>query len=796
VYALGATLYELLTGRPAVDATERAEVLRKLAFEEPASLRKLDKAIPAELETIALKCLAKNPSERYATAGELADDLRRWLADKTITAKPPSLRQRAAKWARRHQPLVRATAAVVLILAGSLGWIIRDWQARRIEAEGQVVVALAAAEPKLRDGNPHDPELVSAVRKAEAQLASGVLGDGARHRVEQLLADLAMLETLELAGLAEAESKDGHFDAHAADLAYARAFREFGIDVDALGVSEAAALLRARAIRLHLAAALDNWAYVRSAEPKADYMRLLAVAREVDPDPWRCALREARAGGRREDLEKLLASAPVGGLPPATLAVLGKLLHDARGSVARVVVTVLRAGQLRYPDDFWINEYLAFILTQAEPPQLDEAIGFYRAALALRPQSPGVYVNLGNALNSRGKPTEAEAIFRKAVALKPDHYSAHSGLGLALLMQRKPAESEAAYRKSIALKPDNAKAHLNLGYVLGQQKKLAEAEAAYRKAIELKPDYASAYKNLGNVLQNQEGKSAEAEVAYRKASELKSDDATAYCGLGDVLQKQGKSAEAEAACRKAIELKPDFALAYTNLGVVLFAQGKLAAAEAADRKAIELKPDDAVAYTNLGADLGAQGKLAEAEAACRKATELQPNYDKAWRGLAAALREQSRWREAEVACRKCVELQPRDASAQNDLAWLLAACPGPKFRDPAEAVRLANQAVELAPKNSSFWNTLGVAHYRAGDWTPALGALHKAMDLSEGGDSNDWFFVAMAHWQLGHHDEARKWYTRAAEWMQKHKPHDDELRRFRAEAGELLGLVAPAPPAK
>src|SRR5262249_5017855 len=79
VYALGAALYERLTGRPAVNAAERAEILRKIAFEEPTPPRKLDKAIPAELATITAKCLAKNPAERYATAGELAEDLRRWL---------------------------------------------------------------------------------------------------------------------------------------------------------------------------------------------------------------------------------------------------------------------------------------------------------------------------------------------------------------------------------------------------------------------------------------------------------------------------------------------------------------------------------------------------------------------------------------------------------------------------------------------------------------------------------------------------------------------------------------------
>src|SRR5207253_3480959 len=87
VYGLGATLYELLTGKPAVGGEDKQEILRRIAFEEPVALRRLDKAIPAELETIALKCLAKEPKERYATAGGLAADLGRWIDDKPIKAK-------------------------------------------------------------------------------------------------------------------------------------------------------------------------------------------------------------------------------------------------------------------------------------------------------------------------------------------------------------------------------------------------------------------------------------------------------------------------------------------------------------------------------------------------------------------------------------------------------------------------------------------------------------------------------------------------------------------------------------
>ena len=89
VYSLGATLYELLTFRPAVDGVSKHEILHRLAFEEPVAPRKLDGSVPAELETVTLKALAKNPQERYATAQELADDLRRWLDDRPTLARRP-----------------------------------------------------------------------------------------------------------------------------------------------------------------------------------------------------------------------------------------------------------------------------------------------------------------------------------------------------------------------------------------------------------------------------------------------------------------------------------------------------------------------------------------------------------------------------------------------------------------------------------------------------------------------------------------------------------------------------------
>ncbi len=138
VYALGATLYELLTIRPAFDGQEHQELLRQIALDEPIPPRRLNPAVPRDLETIVLKAMAKDPGGRYATAQELSEDLKRFLNDEPILARRPSPLERALRWARRRRELVLTAAAIVglsLIIGYAAIWRqIRATQAQALEA--------------------------------------------------------------------------------------------------------------------------------------------------------------------------------------------------------------------------------------------------------------------------------------------------------------------------------------------------------------------------------------------------------------------------------------------------------------------------------------------------------------------------------------------------------------------------------------------------------------------------------------------------------------------------------------
>jgi tetratricopeptide (TPR) repeat protein len=191
----------------------------------------------------------------------------------------------------------------------------------------------------------------------------------------------------------------------------------------------------------------------------------------------------------------------------------------------------------------------------------------YKKALAIKPDSADVHLNLGSVLKEQGKLEEAIKAFNKALAIKPDYTEAYNNMGNALKEQGKLEEAIEAYKKALAIKPDHAEAFNNMGVTLREKGKSNEAIEAYNKALAIMPNYAEAYINMGAVLQDQ-GKLEEAIEVYKKALDIKPDHAQAFNNMGAVLQNQGKPEEAIKAYKIALGIEPDYAEAHRNLSLL------------------------------------------------------------------------------------------------------------------------------------------------------------------------------------------------------------------------------------
>jgi serine/threonine protein kinase/Flp pilus assembly protein TadD len=598
IYSLGATLHELVTLAPPFDGHDRQELLRQIALEEPPAPRRLNRAVPVELETIVLKAMAKNPAQRYGTAQEMADDLRRFLEDKPIRARRPSWPEQVCRWARRHRPVVWSAALALLVslavLAGCAGWVVRDRAARRARMSAEADAALQEAERCQREGKW--PQALAAVRQAEALLRNDEAETELSQRVQGLLREVAEQEAdghltaaLEEIRLRQAagHGRESRFALEETLPEYRQAFREYGLRAETMTSAQAAALLRRRpeAVRAILLAALDHWLILARYRKAPEAGWLGEVLSAADPAPWRQGVRAARERNDRQALEKLAREVDVAAQPPEALFVLERGLRQ-RGA-HQAAVTLLRRAQEAFPGDFWINHDLGMVLQECQPPRYEDAVRFLTVAVALRPDSPRVRLHFGVALWRKGQIDDAIATFRKVIARSPALAEAHGMLGAALAAAGRLDEAIAAYRQAVALKPDFAEAYANLGHALWGKHRLDDAVAAYRQAVEQKPASASAHADLGAALAAT-GQFDEAMACILRALELEPDCARAYHVLGNTLARIGRLDEAAAAQRRAIERQPDYAEAHCNLGFVLRKQGDLAQALAALKRGHEL----------------------------------------------------------------------------------------------------------------------------------------------------------------------------------------------------------------
>ncbi len=192
------------------------------------------------------------------------------------------------------------------------------------------------------------------------------------------------------------------------------------------------------------------------------------------------------------------------------------LLAKKLGQQDEQAEPLLRAAQGQHPEDFWLNYALGEALRERKPA---EAVGFYRAALAMRPTAAEVHLEVSVALERQGQVDEAIRACRKALELEPTDGRYHYYLGSCLRARGRLDEAMAEFRRAIELDPTGAPAHYGLGVCLYVQRRLDEAMAEYRRAIQLDPGGSPAHCSLGMCCQDK-GQLDEAMAEYRRAIEL------------------------------------------------------------------------------------------------------------------------------------------------------------------------------------------------------------------------------------------------------------------------------------
>jgi serine/threonine-protein kinase len=644
IYGLGAMLYEILTGRPPFAGSDTHDVLRKVREEEPARPRQVCAQTPPALEAVCLRALAKKRDQRYATAGELAQEVQRWLADEPVEAYRDPLLTRAGRWARRHKPLVAAAAALLVtaVVMLTISTVLIGKQKALVEAErnraaenfrlarqavdeyftnvsqSEELIAhnLEPLRKKLLQSargfyekfvqqQSDDPGLQADLGRACYRLALLTSEIDARPRAAALFQESATIFERLLAGQPAAASLQR-------DLA--AAYANLGVTHQALGESARAEDASTRAVTL-----LDQ--LVQSHPGEAQYQQDLALSYQQRGELCKALGQWDRAEEAYRQalslLEQLVRQHP--GVPryrrdlAASHGRLGGLYHDTK----------------KLPQALRAYEQVQHAL--AELLRIHPHVPLYQSDLAL------AFVNEAILQQTMSRLTQAEEAFRQALPL------------LEKLTREHPHILD--YQRNLAL------TQINLSLLYQRQGQLDQAVKAAELAIAVLdklaadhpsvPEYrsklAGCRHQLGNLHKNQGNLARAEEVlgqalplldelvrAYPRIPEYQVSLAACQSDLAIVYAETGKFQPAEQGYRRAAEIFDKLAADSTevlqyhrgrainlnNLGNLYAATGKAAEADEVYRLALVIaerltreQPEHAQLALELGLTYGNVGEL-------------------------------------------------------------------------------------------------------------------------------------------------------------------------------------------
>lgn len=473
IYSLGLILFEMIAGSPAFAVRESASaslsLLREMVQERsrgPApSLRSRLPEVPRSLDALVAKCLDPNPDRRYASAGDLAEDLRRFLDDLPMRHAPePSLFERAGKWTRRHPTLCGTTSIILasLVLISVLGLAAFQARERAVDLRSRLKLRLFQ-----RDA-------------LECRFLLNTLGDDDQRLRRGL--DLAA-ETLRAAGVVDPLAPS----ASQGELGGDWILRLNGEERESVRRTIIELLLQETQGRVVLASRLGD-DHVRRSAAAGAVARLDAIERLIASPPpilllhLRAAHREILGdlSGAAADRNRAWERPPVTSDGWATLGAF--LLAEGDLDAAE---QALREALTRDVSSFWA--WFALGHCHFERGRFSEAVADFTACVVARPDAPWAHFNRGVALARAGRPLDAKEAFDKTLSLDPDFVEARSNRGLTKLQLDRPTEAEADLRASIAQGRRDSVTPMALGDAMARQGRAEDAERLFDELIARTP---------------------------------------------------------------------------------------------------------------------------------------------------------------------------------------------------------------------------------------------------------------------------------------------------------------------
>jgi serine/threonine-protein kinase len=763
VFALGAILCEILTGEPPYRGESRDQLIQAAQARLDDAWERLDLySADDELVAVAKRCMKPLPGDRPRDAGVVAREIAANLAAAEQRARVAEVdaaearanaaeaRERETRERRRvlrerrvrRRTALGAAAVLLLVVAGGAGYAWKESADReRTDRANRAVAAALREVTRLAGAEAWDHALAEAGKAvalgdahgaddATAEWAGTLLAraeekkraadDAARIAAE----DEAMLARLDEVRLHDLGKHGYERQWRNMDATYAGAFQEIGIDVQLLGATEAARLVRTRSVPQELAVTRDECAALRRNRLKGrPWKELAEIARLADPDPWRDRLRRAVAAGDREELRNLAETADVDQLPAATAVLLGDSLSDA--GLFGTAIELLRGAQRIHPNDFRMNFHLAQMLRRhsysaTERVGARDAARYYTAALALRPGHACLLQRLGATLVHAGNHEAARAYLLRSLASQPFHAYHYFGLSDLYVATGEYDQAHEACNSA-------AQADPKLTMVHGQRALVYRAE----------------------------GNPGQAAAEARLNAEL-TGDGTAWVNYGALLLEARKIDEGIGACRRAAELAPNDPIPLCNIVTALTKVRRLEKALKEARAAVDRFPELAASHGCLAEVLYYLREYEESLAEFRRAVELNPADGRSWHAIAWILSV-------------CMDEGRRDPTAAVHAAQ--------------RAVDLAskrNRHWHIA--------SLGAALLRAGDPAAAANCLKEGIALQQKPSkvAEDRILLAIAQWKLGDKERARATLRRAVEWIDANQPKYTDCERLRAEAEALI----------